>query len=575
MKKITTTIFLTIGLTLAAFSQILPPDFICVNADTLIWSLPNNTCGTFNSYDIYFSDNEAGPYTLLTTITDQNQTSFFHATAGSNVWYYYLLSNFDCPGEPQIASDTLDNRSPVVAVIEVASVENGEVELSWYPSPSPEVTGYIIYRQTNIGVIPIDTVYGGLTYTDMTAMPNNTSETYFVNALDDCGNTSIFDNPHTTIFLETAVNACDQTILLNWNAYQNWQNPIATNEIWLSINNSPFQMVGMADGQATSFLYENANDTEEYCFFVKAIESNTGVAANSNIFCQTLDIVQPIRELFIKNVSVTPTDAIEITYTWNTNAEINQVQILSDESGSLTAIASEMPPNPLPASNIYTDLAVNPNIAPISYQILTTDDCDTLFYSNFGSSIFLSGQAVGGNINQLFWTPLGIDNATDISYTLFKTLNGLTSQIGSATASDTTFFDPLDVETAEDANACYYLIATATITLPDGSMETIASRSNTACIDQPVKIWVPNAFAPRGVNQIFRPLVVFGENAAYEMQIFDRYGKQIFESREVENGWNGKIKDRDAPPGAYVYTITVTQSNGEAVMEKGTVILIR
>ena len=278
MKKTITTFLIIIGLSVTGFSQIFPPEFLCVNSDTLIWNLPTNTCGTFNSYEIYFSANETGPFTLLTTITDENQSTYFHATAGGNVWYYYFLSDYNCPGEMAISSDTLDNRPAEVSVIEVVSVENGLVDLSWYPSPSPEVIGYIIYRETNIGFIPIDTVFSGTTYTDLDALPNNTVETYFVNALDQCGNTSIFDDPHNTILLETAVDICSQTILLNWNPYQNWQNSTEEHRIWLSINSAPFQMVDVTDGAATSYLFENANDSDEYCFYVEAVESVTGVA---------------------------------------------------------------------------------------------------------------------------------------------------------------------------------------------------------------------------------------------------------------------------------------------------------
>ncbi|MFT4972827.1 MAG: gliding motility-associated-like protein [Saprospiraceae bacterium] len=144
-----------------------------------------------------------------------------------------------------------------------------------------------------------------------------------------------------------------------------------------------------------------------------------------------------------------------------------------------------------------------------------------------------------------------------------------------AIANDSTFFDQLTVTTSEDANAGYYVIAGATLTLPDGSTETIQSRSNIACIEQPVKIWTPNAFVPRGVNRIFKPLIVFGENSAYQLEVYDRYGKKLFESIDVDQGWNGRINAEDAPAGSYVYTITITQSNGEVIVDNGIFVLIR
>ena len=575
MKKLITTFSIIAWFSITGFSQIFPPNFLCVSADTLIWEIPTNSCGTFNAYEIYFSANEAGPYSLLTTITNQNQTSFFHSTAGGSQWFYYFVSDFNCPGEPQISSDTLDNRSPEISVIEVATVENGQVVLSWYPSPSPEVIGYIIYRSTNIGIVPVDTVYGGTTYTDFNSLPNSAPETYFVNALDACGNTSIFDNPHSTIFVETTVDICAQTVFLEWTPYENWQNGREEHRIWLSINSAPFTMIDLTNDNATSYLFENANDSDEYCFYVEAVESVTGVVARSNIYCQMLDITQPVRELFIKNVSVTPNNEVEVTYGFEMNTDANQVQIFSDATGSFTEISNQPAPNPTPVSSIYTDATATPNTGIVAYQVVTTDDCDTLAFSNIGKTIFLTGQPVGGNVNQIIWTPLGIDNAMGISYTIFKISGSTESQIGTAMAGDSTFFDQITVTATEKANACYYIVANATVTLPNGLTETIQSRSNIVCIEQPVKIWTLNGFAPRGVNRIFKPLVVFGENAAYEMVIFDRYGKKIFESQVVEDGWTGRINGEDAPPGGYVYTITVTQSNGEVVVDNGVVILIR
>ena len=77
------------------------------------------------------------------------------------------------------------------------------------------------------------------------------------------------------------------------------------------------------------------------------------------------------------------------------------------------------------------------------------------------------------------------------------------------------------------------------------------------------------------MNRIFKPLVVFGENATYQMEIFDRYGKKLFESIDVDQGWDGRINGEDAPPGGYVFTIIVTQTDGEVVAENGVFVLIR
>lgn len=67
--------------------------------------------------------------------------------------------------------------------------------------------------------------------------------------------------------------------------------------------------------------------------------------------------------------------------------------------------------------------------------------------------------------------------------------------------------------------------------------------------------FVPNAFTPNGDgnNDYFKPeyLGVF----SYTMQIFNRWGEKIFESAEVDNGWDGTYKSVLQQPGVYVYQL--------------------
>lgn len=74
--------------------------------------------------------------------------------------------------------------------------------------------------------------------------------------------------------------------------------------------------------------------------------------------------------------------------------------------------------------------------------------------------------------------------------------------------------------------------------------------------DCPVSIWIPNAFTPNGdvLNQTFLP-VISGEIRNYVLYIFDRWGTQIFESTDVDLGWDGKFKGKYMLDGIYTYKI--------------------
>jgi large repetitive protein len=71
-------------------------------------------------------------------------------------------------------------------------------------------------------------------------------------------------------------------------------------------------------------------------------------------------------------------------------------------------------------------------------------------------------------------------------------------------------------------------------------------------------LYVPNSFTPDGdeYNNIFKPVVTDGIVVReYLMIIFDRWGEVIFESKNIEIGWDGTYHDQYVKEGAYVWKI--------------------
>ena len=95
------------------------------------------------------------------------------------------------------------------------------------------------------------------------------------------------------------------------------------------------------------------------------------------------------------------------------------------------------------------------------------------------------------------------------------------------------------------------------------------------------KVFVPNSFSPNGdnINDYF---YVQGDNQAVVeiMQIFDRWGNQVFEIKNVAvndplKGWNGKTGERYLNPGVYVYYIEIQTNLLEKQRIWGDISLIR
>jgi gliding motility-associated-like protein len=74
-------------------------------------------------------------------------------------------------------------------------------------------------------------------------------------------------------------------------------------------------------------------------------------------------------------------------------------------------------------------------------------------------------------------------------------------------------------------------------------------------------LYIPNAFTPNsdGKNETFRPQGMLGDNADFEMIIFDRWGQKMFVSRNIANGWDGTFKGNETClVDIYIYKVTVT-----------------
>ena len=88
-------------------------------------------------------------------------------------------------------------------------------------------------------------------------------------------------------------------------------------------------------------------------------------------------------------------------------------------------------------------------------------------------------------------------------------------------------------------------------------------------------VYIPNIFSPNkdGQNDVFR---VRGEQIdSLHLQVYNRWGNMVFESREVNYGWDGMFQGKECEVGVYAWWVEVVFKNGEHEMRKGSVSLVR
>lgn len=86
---------------------------------------------------------------------------------------------------------------------------------------------------------------------------------------------------------------------------------------------------------------------------------------------------------------------------------------------------------------------------------------------------------------------------------------------------------------------------------------------------------LPNAFAPGSLMNGKLHLIRRGEATLNHFRIFNRWGNLIFETSDINEGWDGSYKGKAQPFGVYVYEIEAVTNIGQIFHKHGNVTLIR
>jgi len=89
-------------------------------------------------------------------------------------------------------------------------------------------------------------------------------------------------------------------------------------------------------------------------------------------------------------------------------------------------------------------------------------------------------------------------------------------------------------------------------------------------------IYVPNAFSPNGdrLNDVFR-VPALNLNRLIKFTVYNRWGKIIFQTSKINEGWDGNVNGIPQQPGIYIYYLQMENLIGKLITQKGTFTLIR
>ena len=156
---------------------------------------------------------------------------------------------------------------------------------------------------------------------------------------------------------------------------------------------------------------------------------------------------------------------------------------------------------------------------------------------------------------------------------------------------DTLFVEPGYTLDAGNTAQSYWWNTGATtsqITIDTTGLYSVEAESDQGCKSTEA-VWVlwagksffiPNAFTPNGdgLNDVFGAIPRLDYVNQYYIGIYNRWGQLLFETRDIDQGWDGSYQGKPCPLGVYVYRI-VYQDFGMGTQEnkvmEGTVMLVR
>lgn len=573
-------------LTLAVSTQAQTSPQVCariligLGQDSVTWQA--TPCVGFGGYVVLGQENGTGNFIPLDTTT-ANGTLINNPN--EILWNYQV--GMLCNGNLTNISTIVSNQLPITPDLASVSIVNGNPVVSWDPSPSPEVIGYQVYKETPYGsgnFFPYpnsNSIVTGTSYVDATA--TSLLARYSIIAVSPCNKSLLgigealdgTTGPHTSMIVSGDVDTCNQKIALSWNKYENWKDGVQLYEIRLNRNGIGFTAIDTVANSVTNYTYTNAQDNDVLVFQIRAIEQNKLNYAQSNNLTFNVVVNRPMDYLYITNLSVTLDNEIEISWEWDTDVDFSSGEMFN---GTDTNNMNSRLTLPVIGSSVngFKDNNVEPYLNSYYYNIQTIDACDQVVSSGFSQTIFLEVEALDEFKNKISWTGNNLKYGTVQEYWVYKIINGGPQRIAIVPNTENSYIDELDITNENEAENCYFVIANIALDFPNGLKRFAQSQSNQGCAVQSSNIHIPNAVSPSGSNKHFRPVIVFSRNIHnYSMTIYDRYGQLLFETDDQFKAWDGSKDGQPLKMGVYVYVIRFQAPNLEWIERKGTVMLVR
>ncbi len=468
---------------------------------------------------------------------------------------------------------------PEIRFVSIDTI-TGATVIEWNASTTSGIRSYHIYT-LDISTTPVtgsylDSVPGStLSYSyDAGATDHSV---YTVTAVDQAGNESLLSGDyHKPVVLEMTYDSCNATMLLEWEKYIGWRHHLTGYRVNILDSTGYFVHLMRLDTNTLSFTHTGIEENRQYDYFVEAYDSR-GFTSTSNISSHFTYMPPPPSYLNLNYVTVLDDRTVEISFSADLSSEINDFVVTRGRSAYGSFIPIDTLMDVTEPYVIVTDEIPVQN-GSYYYRAEALNSClNTISVSNPGNNIFLQEESIAESLITLKWNPYE-EFASGVSeYSVYRQDQRGEYILAGTTRSDETLFTEDIRQTGNEmipGLIRYRVEAHESGANPLGQQGS--SWSNEIGVGVKSTVYMPNAFTPNNdrQNDVFLPVMDFIPES-YQMIIFDRSGKILFQTENLQEGWDGTMNGNEkAKPGVYIYHIEYQSYNGSRNEETGHVTLI-
>lgn len=461
-----------------------------------------------------------------------------------------------------------DTIAPQVPLVHKATVLNNEtVAFDFAASTDPDFEKYnLFYNYSSAGRYDSSITFDVNDTIFIQGALNTLDKRYFysVSATDACRNESEKAPVHATIQLSAtpAVNA----VQLSWTAYKGWS--VKGYEVHrLNPASQQYEHIATVDANLTLYTDTTTLCHKAHYYKIRAIQQGIQYSwsDSSGAVPQFLSTIPSTR-----NVRATVKDNTMVLLEWEKRshnwrfAPVLYRGVNNEEPVFYKELDAK--------ANSYIDAETDVNKNAYTYITYLKDECGAISQpSNPAKTILLSVELKKNDRSDynpdLTWNSyIGWETGVE-NYTVEFKYDSLAHFTSRYSTSEQGFFDK-DMD-EQQRRYCYQVVGR------QKGNTAVSSTSNMVCTSADPKLYAPNAFTPNGdkLNETFKISGIFMED--FNMKIWNRYGELIYETNDMQQGWDATYKGADAPADVYVYLAEGKGRSGKLATIKGSVTLMR